>query len=649
MKNWLLCALAACGIAAPAAAQTPTIGGVFPAGGKAGATVDSTISGSNLKDVKSILVSGSGVTIEPAAAGGGASVAVKIRIAPDAEIGRREIRVVTPQGASNAGRLWVGRYPSVLEKEPNDLRTDAQVVSTFPATLDGQVAKATDVDRFAFQAAAGETWVFAANAARHLSDLDPYLTLYDARGRSIDFAMENFGRDPRLVHTFKAAGTYAIEIRDTLYRGGAGFTYRLSLGKLPVVTRWSPMGGQRGQTVQVALTGINLGDRSGVQVAIPTDPKQGRVRVVSNTALGPTNPFDLFVDDKPETNDREPNDSIQNATSLGTLPSHAGGWIGQRSDRDVFEFTANEKQTVLVDLQAGRIGSRLDSVVRILDATGKELANNDDAVAKDSRLSFTAPTSGKFFVEVRSLSGNGGDDFFYRLHLTDPPASDFQLSMTPDNPSAPAGAAAVVTVTAERAGYAGDIVLRAEGLPAGVTASPATIRAGQNSAIITLTTAAGTPPASSRIRVMGSAMVNGTALDRQAMGRESFQPPLATPQQARARDTELVVATAATEPPYTLAVTPPVPTVKAGDKLELTVKATRKPGHKESIVVTVAGLPPNVAASALTINGDKVEGKITLTVNAKAPTGPASIAVQGNAKGVLVATSAMSVTIQPAK
>jgi hypothetical protein len=63
----------------------------------------------------------------------------------------------------------------------------------------------------------------------------------------------------------------------------------------------------------------------------------------------------------------------------------------------------------------------------------------------------------------------------------------------------------------------------------------------------------------------------------------------------------------------------------------------------------VAGLPPNVAASALTINGDKTEGKITLTVNAKAPTGPASLAVQGNAKNVLVATPAAAIEIQPAK
>ncbi|MGV3723983.1 MAG: PPC domain-containing protein [Actinomycetota bacterium] len=648
MNRWTLAVVFAC-IAAPAHAQAPSIAGLFPAGGKAGVTVDSAIQGANLADVQAILVSGSGVKVEKAAGGAAASCPVKIHIAPDAELGRREIRVVTSKGVSNAGRIWVGRYPSLIEKEPNNQRSEAQPITQLPATLDGQVGAATDLDRYTFTAAAGETWVFAANAAGHFSNLDPYLTLYDARGRSIDFAMENFGRDPRLIHTFRTGGTYAIEIRDTLYRGGAGYAYRLNVGKLPVVTRWSPMGGQRGQTVQVALTGFNLGDKPGVQVAFPNDPKQSRVRVVPNTPSGPANPLDLFVDDTPEVSDREPNDEVKAAAALGALPARAGGWIGKKGDRDVFTFTAKEKQPFLIDLLARRIGSRLDSVIRVLDSTGKELAANDDAVAKDSRLTFTAPAAGTFFVEVRSLSGNGGDDFFYRLLVSGPPPPDFRLSMTPDNLTAPAGAAAVLTVTAERSGYAGDIALRVENLPAGVTASPATIRTGQNSAIITLTAAPGAAPAGSPIRVLGSASIGGAAVDRQAVGRETFQPPLATPQQARTRDTELAVAGAAAEPPYLLAVTPAAAAVKAGGKLELTVKATRKANYKENIAVTVAGLPPNVTASALTINGDKTEGKITLTVNAKAPTGPAGIAVQGNAKNILVATPATTIEIQPAK
>jgi hypothetical protein len=648
MSRWYLAGALALAAAVPAAAQTPSITGVFPAGGQIGATVEAAIVGGNLAEPQAILVSGSGVKVEKGTGGSAGSWPVKISIAPDAEMGMREIRVVTRTGASNAGRIWVDRFPSLLEKEPNDQSAEAQVLDKLPGTIDGRIEKPTDVDRFTFQATAGETWVFSVNAARHLSDLDPYLTLFDARGRSIDFAMENFGRDPRLVHKFRTSGKYTIEVRDTLYRGGAGYTYRLTLGKLPVVTRWSPRGGQRGQTVNVTLAGINLGDISGVQVAIPNDPQRDRIQVVPRTPVGPANPIDLFVDDGPEAAEKEPNNEVKVATRPGMLPLRASGWIGEKGDRDVFAFTAREKQALLVEVLARRIGSRLDPVIRILDAAGKELANNDDGADKDSRLIFTAPAAGDYFVEVRSVSSKGGDDYFYRLLVTDPPAPDFRLTMTPDNPTAPAGGAAVVTVTAQRSGYTGDIPLRVENLPPGLTASPATIRSGQNSAIITLTAAPGTQPAGGVIRVVGTAAVNGKNLERVAVGRETYQPPLATPQQAQQRDTVLPVAAAAVEAPYTLTLVPAATEVKAGGKLELTVKAARKDKYKENIAVTVAGLPPNVTASALTINGDKTEGKITLTVNARAPTGPASIAVQGNAKNVIVATPATAITIQPA-
>ena len=65
---------------------------------------------------------------------------------------------------------------------------------------------------------------------------------------------------------------------------------------------------------------------------------------------------------------------------------------------------------MLLDVLARRIGSRLHPVLRVLDASGQELASNEGAVGKDSRLTFTPPATGEYLVEVRSLSGRG-DDF----------------------------------------------------------------------------------------------------------------------------------------------------------------------------------------------------------------------------------------------
>jgi hypothetical protein len=649
MTRWHIAFILSLGTAIPAQAQAPAVSGVFPAGGATGSTFQTTISGSNLADVHSVFVSGGGVTVEKLPGGSESTCPVQFTVAPGAELGHRELRVVTKRGASNAGRIWVGRFPSIQEKEPNDLPNQAQLVIKAPRTLDGRVEKATDVDRYIIDANKDDTWVFAVNAAGHASELDPYLTLYDSRGRSIDFAMDTFGRDPRLVHRFRWSGRYTIEVRDSLFRGGTGYTYRLTVGELPIVTRWSPMSGAPGQTVKVSLAGINLENVSEVSVAIPADTGRELIRVAAATPRGPTNPFEFFVEEGPETPEAEPNDDLKSGLRAPKLPLRASGRIGERADRDVYIFTAKEKQTVLVDVQARRIGSRLDSAIRVLDAAGKELAANDDAVGKDSRLSFTAPTAGEFSVEVRSLTGRGGDDLYYWLEITDPPPPDFQLTMTPDNPTVPAGASAVVTVSAQRAGYTGDIALRVENLPPGVTASPATIPSGQNSTILVLTAPAAAAPAAGLIRVFGTATINRNKVERLAAGQESYQPPLATPQQARTRETELSIAAAAMAPPYTLMVTPGAESVSAGGKLELTVKAARAPNYKESIAVTVAGLPPNITASALTINGDKTEGKITLTINAKAAMGPAAIAIQGNAKNVLAATPLMQFNVTAAK
>lgn len=647
MRQLPLCLGLVLGVLAPAYAQAPSVSGVFPAGGQAGSTVECSLTGANLADAQAVLVSGAGVQVEKAAGGTATNCPIKLRLDPAAEVGVREIRVVTKQGASNAARIWVGRYPAVVEKEPNDTAKQVQPLAATPVTVDGRLEKATDQDRFSFDAAAGETWVFSATAAGYEADTDAYLTLYDARGRTLRFAMDSFGRDPRLVHQFTKAGRYSIEIRDTLFRGGPGFTYRLTVGKLPVISRWTPMAVERGRSVAVSLTGVNLGERQ-VQVAAPADRTRDRVRIAPSVGLGPVGPLELPVEEGPVTAEQEPNDAPKTG-SAATLPLRAAGWIDRQGDRDVYPFTAAEKQVLVLDVLARRIGSRLDSVVRVLNAQGKELANNDDGVGRDARLTFTAPAAGTYFAEVRSLSGRGGDDRFYLLRVTEPTVPDFSLSVTPDNPVAPANAAGVITVTAQRAGYTGEIALRLEGLPAGVTASPATLRAGQNSAVLTLAAPAGAAFAYSPLRVIGIASVNGKPVERIAQPQESYQPPLAMPNQKQVRATELLLTTVGPEPPYTLTVQPGAREVKAGQKLELTVQVQRKPMYKEAVAVTVLGLPANVAASALTVNGDKTEGKITLTANGNAVLGPGMLVVQGNAKNILVAAPALPLNVLSAK
>lgn len=82
-----------------------------------------------------------------------------------------------------------------------------------------------------------------------------------------------------------------------------------------------------------------------------------------------------------------------------------------------FKVRATKGQRVPVEIVASRIGSKFDSVLRVLNASGRELARNDDAPGQsgDSGLSFVAPETGDYFIEVRDVNYGGGSVFFYRL------------------------------------------------------------------------------------------------------------------------------------------------------------------------------------------------------------------------------------------
>jgi Ca2+-binding RTX toxin-like protein len=60
-------------------------------------------------------------------------------------------------------------------------------------------------------------------------------------------------------------------------------------------------------------------------------------------------------------------------------------------------------------------GSSLDTYLRLLSATGQQLAFNDDAVGLNSRLSFVVTTSGTYYLSAEGFGGSSGG---YGLSMT---------------------------------------------------------------------------------------------------------------------------------------------------------------------------------------------------------------------------------------
>lgn len=86
-----------------------------------------------------------------------------------------------------------------------------------------------------------------------------------------------------------------------------------------------------------------------------------------------------------------------------------------------YRFEGRKGQRVAVEVVANRLGSRLDPVVRLLDASGRELAYADDtpAIAPDCRLACTLPADGEYRVELRDVNYDGGSEYRYRLRVGD--------------------------------------------------------------------------------------------------------------------------------------------------------------------------------------------------------------------------------------
>ena len=83
-----------------AGAQAPQghVAYVYPAGGQQGETVELTVGGSDLAGAKGIRVSGEGVTGRVLEVEKGEKAKIVVSIAPNAEPGQRDLRLITPGG-----------------------------------------------------------------------------------------------------------------------------------------------------------------------------------------------------------------------------------------------------------------------------------------------------------------------------------------------------------------------------------------------------------------------------------------------------------------------------------------------------------------------------------------------------------------------
>ena len=480
------------------------------------------------------------------------TVTLAIALSTNAEPTARELRLAGPGGVSNplAFRVSVlpettapparspnpdlDRFLSRLGQKPPTPPAESQV--EIPVVVNGQIMPG-EVDRHRFSARRGQRLLLQVEARSlipYLADAVPgwfqaILTLRDAQGREVAYNDDfGFRPDPVICCEVPRDGEYTVEIKDSIYRGREDFVYRLTIGELPFVTSVFPLGGRAGEATRVELDGWNL---PGTNRVIRVQLEATGLHKLEGEAGEHPSPILLFATDSlPERQELEPNNSPATAESTA-MPVILNGRIGQPGDEDVFRFEGRAGDEIVAEVLARRLGSPVDSFLRLTDAAGQVVAFNDDHEDKgaglhthhaDSWLLARLPVDGAYLVQVGDVQNHGGAEFAYRLRLSSP-RPDYELRVFPSSVNLRGGLAQPLTVFALRKdGFAGEIKLALQDAPAGWVLGGGTIPAGQDQVRITLAAPGNAPKEPTRLHFEGRAVIRNETVTRAAVPAEDM-------------------------------------------------------------------------------------------------------------------------------
>ena len=609
----------------------PTLNSVSPQGIARGTTVELTVEGLNLARASAIFFSEPGVTgrilrvkelpdlpdIRLGANGTPSTielgplpprnqVTVEVEVSPDAEIGPVSFRLLTPLGTSPEGRFLIEPYyGESADQEPND--TPETAVETFlPAVLTGAISRPGDVDYYKIQVRAGQEIGFQNNAALIGSQLQPVVTIFDADLKALRSFGENGGTEQvQFAYRFAQAGTYYIRIADYQQSGRASNTYRIIAGEFPLLAGAWPLGMRRGSTANLALRGWHVAPTLKIE-SIPAGDVEDTVSLRPAHAF---NQLKVALGDEPE---------IESQGGAITVPVTINGRIAKPAGENHYRFHARKGEQLVLEVNARRLGSGLDSFLEVLDGNGRPI---ERAVVRPVwETNLTLRDHGSTDRGLRISSWN-------ELH-----AGDYMM--------------------------VGGEIVRVEALPLSPDADTIfEAFGGQRLAFLDTTAEAhaiDSPIYKVQILPPGSKpSANGLPVAHlyyrnddggPGYGRDSvvhFTAPEDADYTVRIADTNKLggesfgyrLTVRHPSPDFRLSVTPRNPNVPLNGAVPITVTATRMDGFNDRIEVALAGLPAGLQSDPAVIRPG--QNSTTLILRAGAPlAAPAQLRVTGKGGGL---------------
>lgn len=476
--------------------QAPSIGYMFPPGGQRGSSRSVILGGYDWTPDTQVFVHGEGFQLVLDGQPGPVIVpeppywfGKKARRSPflmpretlatltipaNAKPGSYRWQVANANGASATGRFVVSELREVLERRESQL---AQDLSGLPLVVSGQIKGIEEVDRYRVTAGNDGLMTLSLQTASIGSPLNAVVEVRDEAGSLVADGADTQGNDLQITFTTKADQPYLIRVYDLDFRGNRAFVYRLAVREGPGLVSAIPAAGRSGEQREVQFLGIGIASGSAKlesltrRISFPSletfarEPASFQTEI--DTAFGESTPLELWVTEWSEM--VEPQGANEQQRVLSP-PFAVTGALNQRYGKDQYWFDAVKDELWTIDLRAAARWNQLDVAFSIHDSDGKELIRSDDSVGTtDAVLEWKVPADGRYQVTVHDISGNSGHaTSTYRLAMY-PAIPDFSIS-GPEFVNLPLGGKSTLDLKVNRyGGFDGEIELRVEELPSGIT------------------------------------------------------------------------------------------------------------------------------------------------------------------------------------
>lgn len=490
---------------ADASAAAPDIKYLFPAGATRGATVQVAAGGNIGGWPAQVWIDRPGLQAVATEEQGKFSITV----AADAPPGVYWLRIYNAEGAAAPLPFIVGALSEINEQEPNDSAAKPQALPSPSCTVNGRLEKRGDVDTFAVSLSKDQSLVAAVAAHETLgSPMDPVLQIVSPRGVVLAHSDDERGLDPLVNCVAPSDGVYLVRVfafpatpdASISLAGGETFIYRLTVTTGGFLDAALPLAVSRAASTMAEACGWNLPDAE-KRLSLTPSADQAVIDLFAPQWAGT---LSLPVVDRPSLCETEPND-LAHLQSI-ELPATLSGRIGENGDQDAFRIHLAKGTAWRFKVESRALGYPLDSVLRLVEGSGKTLATSDDAGKNiDADLNFTSPADGDYTLVLSDLYGHGGRRYFYRLTM-ESLEPDFSLTVAQHAYTLASGKPLEVPVTIDRRqGFSGDIEISVVGLPEAVTCSPVKSAAQGDTAKTVKLTISGSAVFSGPIRMVGTA------------------------------------------------------------------------------------------------------------------------------------------------